>query len=87
MGMYCTHIIIIVVCSLPQLTIPDTNYMIALLPSAFVIAVVTFAVTVSLGQVFAQQFNYTISSDQVCVCVCMCVCTCGFTPICLLRSS
>ena len=62
-------ILTLFVFSLPQLTVPDTNYMLALLPNAFVIAVVTFAVTVSLGQVFAQQFNYSIASDQVCVCV------------------
>ena len=39
--------------------------MLPLLQDAFVIAIVTFSVTVSLAQVFARQFSYSIDSNQV----------------------
>lgn len=39
--------------------------MLLLLQDAFVIAIVTFAVTVSLAQVFARQYSYSIDSNQV----------------------
>ena len=62
-------------CSFPKLTPPVPSLMVTLLPSAFVIVVVSFAITISLGQVFAQQFNYSISSNQVRHFLCMFICT------------
>ena len=55
--------------SLPGLTLLQPNFILALLPNAFVVAIITFAITVSVGQVFAQQLKYSINSDQVCVCL------------------
>ena len=36
-----------------------------LLPNAFTIAVVAFAVSVSMSKIFAKKHNYEIDSDQV----------------------
>ena len=51
--------------SVPAITIPSTSYMLPLLQDAFVIAIVTFSVSVSVAQVFARQFSYSIDSSQV----------------------
>ena len=39
----------------------------SLLPNAFTIAVVAFAVSVSMSKIFAKKHNYEIDSDQVSV--------------------
>ena len=52
-------------CRVPNITFPAGSYMLPLLQDAFVIAIVTFAVTVSLAQVFARQYSYAIDSNQV----------------------
>ncbi len=41
------------------------SYVLPLLQDAFVISIVTFAVTVSLAKVFARQYNYSVDSNQV----------------------
>ena len=42
-----------------------SEYFLLLLQDAFVISIVTFSITVSLAQVIAWQFNYSIDSNQV----------------------
>jgi hypothetical protein len=39
--------------------------MLPLIQDAFVIAIVTYSVTVSLAKVFARQYGYSINSNQV----------------------
>ena len=50
---------------MPPVTAPKMPYMLLILQDAIVISVVTFSVSVSLAQVFAKQFDYTISPSQV----------------------
>lgn len=50
---------------LPNITAPNLSYGISLFKDAFVISIVTFSISVSLSQVFAKQFTYSISSSQV----------------------
>ena len=50
---------------MPPVTTPKMPYMLLILQDAIVISVVTFSVSVSLAQVFAKQFDYTISPSQV----------------------
>lgn len=57
--------VLLLYCSLPRFTPPKSTYFIDVLQDAFVIAVVSFAVGVSLAKVFAREFNYTISPNQV----------------------
>ena len=58
---------------IPQITTPNGSYILPLLQDAFVIAIVTFSVTVSLAKVFARQFSYTVDSNQVhCTYKCYC---------------
>ncbi len=52
-------------CSAPPISAPSMEYIGSTIQDAFVIAIVTFAVTVSLAQVFANKLNYTIHSNQV----------------------
>ena len=57
-------------CRPPSVTIPNMNYALLLLQDAFVISIVTFAVTISLAKVFAKRYSYSVDSNQVQV---MCV--------------
>ena len=57
-------------CRLPSVTSPNVDYALLLLQDAFVISVVTFAVTVSLAKVFARRYSYSVDSNQVHV-ICM----------------
>ena len=50
---------------LPGFTTPTVSYMIPLIQDAAVISIVTFSVSISLAQVFAKQYNYTVSANQV----------------------
>ncbi len=52
-------------CSAPPISAPSMEYIGSTIQDAFVIAIVTFSVTVSLAQVFANKLNYTIHSNQV----------------------
>lgn len=55
----------LVSCSLPPFTPPQSSHFIDVIQDAFVIAVVSFAVGVSLAKVFAREFDYNISPNQV----------------------
>jgi high affinity sulfate transporter 1 len=48
----------------PSITAPNPSLFLKLLPDAFVISIVTFSVGVSVAQLFAKKFNYTINSNQ-----------------------
>ena len=50
---------------LPPMTLPNISHFWVILPDAFVISIVTFSVAISLAQVFAKQFTYSISPSQV----------------------
>ena len=50
---------------LPSVTRPNMDYALLLLRDAFVISIVTFAVTVSLAKVFAKRYSYSVDSNQV----------------------
>ncbi|GAB6029609.1 hypothetical protein CHUAL_005349 [Chamberlinius hualienensis] len=49
---------------LPPLDIPDFSIMPNLLLDSFVICVVSYTVTLSLGMYYAKKYNYEISSNQ-----------------------
>lgn len=51
--------------SLPPVSLPRPNYMLASLPDAILIAVVTFVTSISAANLLAKKFNYTIDSSQV----------------------
>ncbi len=42
-----------------------TKWFIRLLPNAFSIAIVAFAIEVSVAKHFAKKYNYSIESNQV----------------------
>ena len=53
----------------PPLSYPNIKYIVgSVIQDSFVIAIVTFAVSVSLAQVFAKKTNHQISSNQVRLC-------------------
>lgn len=49
----------------PEPTVPPMQGVQQLLPSAFTIAVVGFAVAVSMAKIFAKKHNYEVDSNQV----------------------
>ena len=51
---------------MPALTIPQFSLMKDLIRQGFVIAMVAFAVNVSLAKSFAKKNDYEIDSNQVC---------------------
>ena len=65
-------------CRLPNVSTPNVNYVLPLLQDAFVISIVTFAVTVSLAKVFARQYNYSVDSNQVQIAP-----ACIYIPLCM----
>lgn len=83
---------------LPNFTPPKSTYMLIILQDAAVISIVTFSVAISLAQVFAKEFKYTVSPNQACACVgvsvhvwvCLCgcvgVCVCGYVCVLTLLS-
>lgn len=52
-------------CSAPPLTVPSGGYFLSVFRDSFAIAIVTYTITVSLGQVLARRFDYDIHSNQV----------------------
>ena len=50
---------------LPNVTVPNAQYIPALIQDAFVVGIVTYSVTVSLAKVFAREFGYSIDTNQV----------------------
>lgn len=53
--------------SLPPVSLPNSRYFLILLPNAFVISVVSFAVSVSLSKVLAKKYQYMVNANQVCI--------------------
>ena len=51
--------------SLPPLSLPRPELMLASLPNAVLIAIVSFVIGVSVADVFAKKYNYTINPSQV----------------------
>lgn len=53
--------------SFPTPTIPigDGVNVTGLLPQAFTIAIVAFAISVSMAKIFAKRHNYEVDSNQV----------------------
>lgn len=51
--------------SFPKPTIPPMQNIADLIPAAFTIAIVAFAVSVSMAKIFAKKHNYEIDSNQV----------------------
>lgn len=55
-------------CRFPQPSAPEfTSSVPSLLPNAITIAVVAFAISVSMSKIFAKKHNYEIDADQVCL--------------------
>jgi MFS superfamily sulfate permease-like transporter len=48
----------------PSITAPNPSLFLKLLPHAFILSIVTFSISVSVAQLFAKKFNYTINSNQ-----------------------
>lgn len=55
----------------PPITQPNFSHFWVILQDAFVISIVTFSVAISLAQVFAKQFAYSISPSQVNTVLCL----------------
>ena len=51
--------------SFPMPSIPDVNLWSQLLSDAFIIALIAFSVSVSMGCLFARKHKYKIDSTQV----------------------
>ena len=51
--------------SLPPISLPRPEYMLASLPNAVLIAIVIFAISISVADLLAKKHNYTINSSQV----------------------
>lgn len=49
----------------PAPSVPPMTALTGLLPSAFTIAIIAFAVSVSMSKIFAKKHNYEIDSNQV----------------------
>eukprot|EP00731_Ephydatia_muelleri_P022015 Em0014g606a len=49
---------------LPPVSLPNSRYFLILLPNAFVISVVSFAVSVSLSKVLAKKYQYMVNANQ-----------------------
>ncbi|KAL5501938.1 hypothetical protein EMCRGX_G008621 [Ephydatia muelleri] len=50
--------------SLPPISLPRPEYMLASLPDAILIAIVTFVTSISAANLLAKKFDYTIDSSQ-----------------------
>ena len=50
---------------LPEPTFPKVTYWPDVISDAFSIAIVSFAITVSIGKLFAKKHGYKISANQV----------------------
>lgn len=51
---------------LPPVSLPRPEYMLASLPNAFLIAIVSFVISFSVADLFAKKYGHAISSSQVC---------------------
>ncbi|OQV17046.1 Pendrin [Hypsibius exemplaris] len=49
---------------MPPVTVPDLSIASSILGDTFALAIVTFAITVTLGMVFAAKHNYSVSPNQ-----------------------
>ena len=52
---------------MPALTVPSFSLMGDLISQSFIIAIVAFAINVSLAKSFAKKNNYDIDPNQVCI--------------------
>ena len=50
---------------LPRITVPSLSLVARILPDAFVIAIVSFAVNISIAKMFAKKHKYSIDANQV----------------------
>ena len=74
--------------SLPPVSVLKPDYIGSTFQDAFIVAIISFSIGVSLSKTFAKKNHYTVNSNQVCVvsvclsvcvlclCVCLCVCAC-----------
>ena len=51
--------------SLPPLSLPRPEFMLASLPNAVLIAIVSFVIGVSVADLLAKKYKYTVNSSQV----------------------
>lgn len=65
----CTNINILsnvfCVCRFPQPAFPPVNLFHQVAVDAFVIAIVSFAINISMGKLFAKKHGYSLESNQV----------------------
>lgn len=52
-------------CRLPMPTVPNFSLMPAVIGDAFALAIVVFAISVSMGKILARKEGYEIDSNQV----------------------
>ena len=50
---------------LPPVTVPSLSTAADIVPDAFIIAIVSFAVNISLAKMFAKKHKYPIDANQV----------------------
>ena len=60
---------LVVVCSFPPPSFPPTSRFGEVAGHAFSIAIVSFAVSISMGKLFAKKHNYSLDSNQVNYCL------------------
>jgi len=77
----CNEMELIILSSFPVPSFPPPSRYCEVAGSAFSIAIVAFAVNISMGKLFAKKHSYHLNSNQVCSYLVCHICLCEFLCI------